>query len=226
MRKMMTAEKISPSAPVTSPAFKRRGMMLVLASPPGGGKTTISREIMRLDPSVTVSVSATTRAKRPGEVEGRHYYFVSREDFQAMAAGGGMLEHAEVYNHHFYGTPRAPVEKALADGRDVLFDIDWQGNQSLKAIMPADVVSVFLLPPSWHALAERLHNRAQDSEDEIARRLGKAQDEISHYREFDYVIVNADLQESIASVQAIITAERHKRARLTDVDAFVQTLKP
>jgi guanylate kinase len=223
---MMTAEKISPLAATSAPALKRRGMMLVLASPPGGGKTTISREIMRLDPLTTVSVSATTRAQRPGEVEGQHYYFVSREEFQGMIEADDMLEYAEVYNHHLYGTPRAPVEKALNEGRDVLFDIDWQGNLKLAEMAPGDVVSVFLLPPSWDELAHRLHNRAQDSEEEIERRLGKAQDEISHYREFDYVIVNSDLQDSIAAVRAIIGAERQKRSRLTDLDAFIGTLKP
>lgn len=200
--------------------------MLVLASPPGGGKTTISREIMRLDPATTISVSATTRAKRPGEVEGQHYYFVDRPEFEKMIEAGDMLEHAMVYNQHLYGTPRAPVEKALEEGRDVLFDIDWQGNRKLAEMAPDDVVSVFLLPPSWDELAHRLHNRAQDSEEEIERRLGKAQDEIAHYKEFDYVIVNNDLQDSIAAVRAILEAERQKRRRLTDLDGFIATLKP
>lgn len=200
--------------------------MLVLASPPGGGKTTITRELMRTDPQTVVSVSATTRAKRPGEVEGQHYYFVSHEKFQQMVDNKEMLEHALVYNKNYYGTPKAPVDKYLAEGRDVLFDIDWQGNRSLSAIAPHDIVSIFLLPPTWAELAHRLHARAQDSEEEIKRRLGMAQDEISHYKEFQYVIVNNDLDESMAHVCGILDAERHKRERLLDVDAFVKTLKP
>ena len=200
--------------------------MLVLASPPGGGKTTVTRAIADRDPQTVISVSATTRAMRPGEVDGRHYYFVSREKFEEMIAAEQMLEHALVYNNYFYGTPKAPVEKALAGGCDVLFDIDWQGNKTLSAVAPADVVSVFLLPPSWQTLADRLHGRKQDSEEEIERRLGKAQDEIAHYGEFDYVIVNNDLEETIAQVRAILDAERNRRQRLTDVEAFVATLKP
>lgn len=200
--------------------------MLVLASPPGGGKTTITRELMRLDPRTTISVSATTREQRPGEVDGQHYHFVSREKFQQMVDRGEMLEHALVYNKNYYGTPRAPVEKALAEGRDVLFDIDWQGARQLKKIAGDDVVSVFLLPPSWDALEDRLHGRAQDSEDEIARRLGKARDEMAHYTEFQYVIVNNDLSDSIRQVQGILEAERSKGHRLVDVQEFVDTLKP
>ena len=200
--------------------------MLVLASPPGGGKTTISREIAKRDPETVISVSATTRKKRPGEVEGQHYYFVSKEQFQEMIKKGDMLEHALVYNSHFYGTPKKPVEKALMEGRDVLFDIDWQGNRSLSEVACDDVVSIFLLPPTWAELEHRLHNRAQDSEEEIARRLGKARDEIGHYKEFQYVIVNHSLEDSIARVRAILEAERQKRGRLPGMQAFVDTLKP
>jgi guanylate kinase len=200
--------------------------MLVLASPPGGGKTTITRELMKVDPQTVISVSATTRAKRPGEVEGQHYYFVSPEKFKQMADNGEMLEHALVYNKNYYGTPKAPVEKALAAGKDVLFDIDWQGNRRLTEIAPDDVVSIFLLPPSWADLENRLHSRAQDSEAEISRRLGMAGDEISHYKEFDYVIVNNDLGESIRQVRGILDAERLKRTRQCDVQEFVATLKP
>jgi guanylate kinase len=200
--------------------------MLVLSSPPGGGKTTITRELMKTDPQTVLSISATTRAKRPGEQEGVHYYFVSKEKFQQMVANKEMLEHALVYNGNYYGTPKAPVEKNLSEGRDVLFDIDWQGNRSLAAIAPHDIVSVFILPPSWAELAKRLHARAQDSDEEISRRLGMAQDEISHYREFQYVIVNNDLNESMLHVRSILDAERAKRERLQDVDAFVATLKP
>ena len=200
--------------------------MLVLASPPGGGKTTITRELMRTDPQTVISVSATTRAKRPGEVEGQHYYFVSREKFQQMVDNGEMLEYALVYNKNYYGTPKAPVEKALAAGRDVLFDIDWQGNRKLTELAKDDVVSVFILPPSWGELAHRLHARAQDGEEEISRRLGMAQDEISHYSEFQYVIVNNELDESMRLVRGILDSERIKRTRLLDVEDFVKTLKP
>jgi guanylate kinase len=222
---MMTAASVT-QFPSSQPAFKRRGLMLVLASPPGGGKTTITRELMKLDTHTMLSISATTRAKRPGEVEGQHYFFVSREEFRQMVDRGEMLEHALVYNSNMYGIPREPVEKALAEGRDVLFDIDWQGNRKLNEIAKDDVVSVFLLPPSWGALEKRLHGRAQDSEEEITRRLAKARDEISHYTEFQYVIVNNDLNESIRQVQGILDAERVKRRRLVDIQSFVDTLKP
>lgn len=211
---------------MTPPTLKRRGLMLVLASPPGGGKTTISRHIRESDPETMISVSATTRAMRPGEVEGEHYYFVNSEKFQQMIDAGEMLEYALVYNNYLYGTPKAPVEKALAEGKDVIFDIDWQGMRRLNELARDDVVSVFLLPPSWETLGERLRGRAQDSEEEIVRRLGKAQEEISHYREFQYIIVNKDLQKSIAKVKAILQAERLKRARLTNISEFVESLKP
>ena len=223
---MMAAASTPTPFPAAAPTLKRRGVMLVLASPPGGGKTTVTRAIAESDPQTVISVSATTRSMRPGEVDGKHYYFVSREKFEEMIGADQMLEHALVYNNYFYGTPKEPVEQALAEGRDVLFDIDWQGNKTLTAVAPEDVVSVFLLPPSWQTLADRLHGRKQDSEEEITRRLGKAQDEISHYGEFDYVIVNNDLDATIAQVKSILDAERSRRQRLTDVEAFVQTLKP
>lgn len=223
---MMAAASITTFPAPKASTLKRRGIMLVLASPPGGGKTTVSRAIAEQDPQTMISVSATTRAMRPGEVDGTHYYFVSRENFEQQIAKGEMLEHALVYNNYLYGTPRGPVEKALSEGRDVLFDIDWQGNRKLSETAPDDVVSVFLLPPSWTTLADRLHGRKQDSEEEIERRLGKARDEISHYKEFDYVIVNNDLQDTIAQVRSILEAERTRRQRLTDLDDFVGTLKP
>jgi guanylate kinase len=223
---MMPARSLPPETPQAAPALKRRGVMLVLASPPGGGKTTISREIAKRDPETVISVSATTRAKRPGEVDGQHYYFVSKEKFQEMISNGEMLEYALVYNNYYYGTPKEPVETALVEGRDVLFDIDWQGNRSLSEMAKDDVVSVFLLPPSWAELEHRLHNRAQDSEEEIARRLGKARDEIGHYREFQYVIVNNNFEESINKVRAILEAERQKRGRLPGLATFIDTLKP
>lgn len=223
---MMAAASTPTPLPAAAPSLKRRGVMLVLASPPGGGKTTVTRAIAESDPQTVISISATTRAMRPGEVDGKHYYFVSREEFESKIAAGDMLEHALVYNNYLYGTPKEPVEEALAEGRDVLFDIDWQGNKKLTEVAPQDVVSVFLLPPSWGALADRLHGRKQDSEEEIERRLGKAQDEISHFAEFQYVIINNDLDDTIAQVKAILDAERSRRQRLTDVEAFVKTLKP
>ena len=219
----MTDPTPSPAAPAP---MRRRGMMVVLASPPGGGKTTVSRAIMARDPQTTVSVSATTRAMRPGEAEGTHYFFMDKPHFEDLIAKGEMLEHALVYNNYLYGTPRGPVEKALQDGRDVLFDIDWQGNRSLARHAPDDIVSIFLLPPSWQTLSDRLHNRAQDSEEEITRRLSKARDEIDHYTEFQYVLVNRDLEETIARVKDIIAAERVKRTRQIDLAAFVETLVP
>lgn len=209
-----------------TPPFARRGVMLVLASPPGGGKTTITREIMHTDPRTVISVSATTREMRPGEIDGTHYHFVTPEKFKQMAAAGEMLEHAQVYGRNYYGTPKAPVEKALSEGYDVLFDIEWQGMRQLKKAAPEDVVSVFLLPPSWAELELRLRSRAQDSEEEIVRRLGRAEEEISHYNEFQYVLVNNDLDESLRVVRGILAAARAKRERLIGLDEFVGTLKP
>lgn len=221
----MTASQNNFDTPAI-PRLKRRGMMIVLASPPGGGKTSVSRALMARDPLTTVSISATTRAMRPGEVEGQHYFFMDNERFLGLVKEGQMLEHALVYNNYYYGTPKAPVEKALQEGRDVLFDIDWQGNRSLSMMAPDDVVSIFLLPPSWAALSERLHNRAQDSEEEIVRRLSKARDEIDHYGEFQYVLINNDFEETIRQVHAIVEGERHRRSRQTDIAAFVDTLRP
>lgn len=212
--------------PLPHPSLQRRGIMLVLASPPGGGKTTIAREIARRDPQTALSVSATTRNQRPGEDAGVHYHFIKPEKFQEMIDNGEMMEYALVYNDYLYGTPKAPVEAALAAGRDVIFDIDWQGMRKLTQSAETDVVSVFILPPSWDELEKRLHGRKRDPEPEIIRRLSKAQSEISHYAEFQYVIVNSDLEDSIAKVRAILAAERHKRARLTGLADFAATLKP
>lgn len=210
----------------SAPSFKRRGLMFVLASPPGGGKTTITRAIMQDDPDTLISVSATTRAMRPGEEEGKHYYFVTHDHFKEMIGNDELLEYALVYNNHYYGTPKEPVEKALEEGRDVLFDIDWQGTHQLSMIAPNDVVSIFLLPPTWKTLEERLRGRAQDSDDEIDRRLDKAADEISHYREFQYVLVNDDLAETLRAVKDILRVERLKRHRVKELQNFVDTLKP
>ena len=218
---------VTPDEPAKPTRFlKRRGLMLVLASPPGGGKTSISREIAKRDSHTAISVSATTRKRRPGEEEGKHYFFVDREKFEGMVATGDMLEYALVYNGQMYGTPKAPVEAALAEGRDVLFDVDWQGNRSLSATAHDDVVSIFILPPTWQDLEARPHSRAQDSEDEIRKRMAKAKDEIKHYKEFQYIIVNYDFEESVQRVQAILEGERLKRTRLTNIEEFVATLKP
>ena len=202
--------------------LKRRGMMLVLAAPPGGGKTTIAREILKHDSDTMLSVSATTRDRRPGEVEGRDYYFVNEDKFKDMIDNGQMLEYAFVYNKSMYGTPKAPVEKALANGKDVIFDIDWQGHLKLKAMSENDVVSIFILPPTFNDLDKRLHVRNRDNENDIELRLLKSKDEMSHYKEFQYVIINADLDEAVDKVRAILEAERLKRNRLTNIAEFVE----
>ena len=202
----------------------RRGLMLVLSSPSGAGKTTISRRLLDLDPGITMSVSVTTRPMRPGEQPGVDYYFVDMPEFERMAEAGDLLEHARVFGN-CYGTPRDRVEKTLGSGRDVLFDIDWQGTQQLAANARADLVSVFVLPPSGTELERRLHTRAQDSAEVIAQRMAKASDEISHWAEYDYVIVNNDVAESVAAVQAILRAERLRRSRQVGLPAFVQSIQ-
>lgn len=201
----------------------RRGLMLVLSSPSGAGKTTISRALLHRDPNLTLSVSVTTRAIRPGERHGEDYDFVGVDDFDAMRRGGGLLEHAEVFGN-YYGTRRAPVEAALAAGRDVLFDIDWQGTQQLAEAARADLVSVFVLPPSVAELRRRLHSRAQDSEATVAARMRKAPDEMSHWPEYDYVLVNRGLEDSVRAVRAILAAERLKRDRQIGLPQFVKQL--
>ena len=202
----------------------RRGLMLVLSSPSGAGKSTISRLLLETDTSITLSVSATTRAPRPGEIDGIHYHFMDRPGFEALVADGGFLEWAHVFDH-LYGTPRAPVEEALTRGRDVLFDIDWQGTQQIAAQAPQDLVRVFILPPSIAELAARLRRRAQDSDEVVARRMAKASAEISHWDEYDYVLVNRDIDESLRRVRAILQAERVRRARQTGLSAFVDWLR-
>ncbi len=203
--------------------IKRRGLMLVLSSPSGAGKTTLSRRLLESDGHVTMSVSATTRPKRPAEVEARDYFFVDDEKFQLMAKAGEFLEHAMVFGRH-YGTPKRPVLEALAAGRDVLFDIDWQGTQQLRQQVREDVVTIFVLPPSREELERRLRARAQDSAEVVARRMAKANDEISHWAEYDYVIVNDDIVRAQAQVETILEAERLKRARQPGIPAFVETL--
>ncbi len=205
-------------------SIARRGLMLVLSSPSGAGKTTLSRRLLEGDPAVELSVSVTTRKRRPGEVEGRDYHFVDRAQFEAMVKKRELLESAEVFGH-CYGTPRAPVETALAQGRDVLFDIDWQGTQQLREKADRDLVSVFVLPPSIPALEQRLKTRAQDSDDVIHGRMAKAADEMSHWAEYDYVIINNDIEQAFAEVRAILAAERLKRERQTGLSAFVRALQ-
>jgi guanylate kinase len=202
----------------------RRGLMLVLSSPSGAGKSTISRELLTRDDNLSMSVSLTTRPMRPGEQDGVHYYFVDHAEFEARVARKELLEHANVFGNR-YGTPRGPVEEAIRAGRDVLFDIDWQGTQQLSDSAGTDLVRVFILPPSAAELERRLTNRAQDSAEVIAHRMSKANDEMSHWSEYDYVIVNKDVAESVASVEAILKAERLKRRRLVGLSDFVRSLQ-
>lgn len=203
--------------------MKRRGLMLVLSSPSGAGKTTLSRRLLETDSGITLSVSATTRPKRPAEVDGRDYFFVSQKEFDAMVKRGEFLEHASVFGNS-YGTPRAPVDKALAEGRDVLFDIDWQGTQQVREKAREDLVSVFILPPSREALLERLKTRAQDSAEVVAARMAKANGEMSHWAEYDYVVVNDDVVRAQAQIETILAAERLRRARQPDLSGFVRGL--
>lgn len=202
----------------------RRGLMLVLSSPSGAGKTSISRKLLELEDNLSLSISVTTRQRRPGEVQGRDYLFIDRTEFQLRINRGELLEHAKVFDN-YYGTPRGPVEQALAAGKDVLFDIDWQGTQQLKANARDDLVSVFILPPSTRELERRLRTRAQDPEDVVAQRMAKAADEISHYPEYDYILLNDDMAESVWRVQAILHAERLRRERLVGLPDFVRGLQ-
>jgi len=204
--------------------IERRGLMLVLSSPSGAGKTTISRRLLELDDNLAISVSATTRPPRPAERDGVDYFFVSDEEFGRLAADGALLEHAKVFDH-YYGTPAGPVQEALAAGRDILFDIDWQGTQQLAQKARDDLVSVFILPPSKAALKERLLRRAQDSEDVVARRMAKASDEISHWAEYDYVVINDDVDFCLSQVRSILEAERLRRHRQTGLVDFVRELR-
>ncbi|MBI3507769.1 MAG: guanylate kinase [Proteobacteria bacterium] len=198
--------------------------MLVLSSPSGAGKTSISREMLRREPSLSMSVSATTRPKRPGETHGRDYYFVDPTEFGLMVNRGELLEHAKVFGN-YYGTPRKFVEEKLSQGLDVLFDIDWQGTQQLRDTARSDVVSVFILPPSTAELERRLNARAQDPAHVVAQRMSQASNEMSHWPEYDYIIVNRDLDASVAKVQAILTAERTRRERQIGLGDFVRRLR-
>ena len=205
-------------------AIARRGLMLVLSSPSGAGKTSISRALLERDPNLAMSVSVTTRPKRPGEVAARDYHFIGADDFGLMVNRGELLEHAKVFGH-YYGTPRKPVEDALAVGRDVLFDIDWQGTQQLAEKARDDLVAVFVLPPSTRELEKRLRSRAQDSDTVVAQRMAKAADEMSHWPEYDYVVVNRALEASVREVQAILAAERLRRDRQIGLGDFVKALR-
>jgi guanylate kinase len=201
----------------------RRGLLLVMSSPSGAGKTTLSRRLLASDNNITMSVSVTTRASRPGEVDGKDYHFITKERFVQMRDRGDLLEWAEVFGN-FYGTPRKPVEEALAKGRDVLFDIDWQGTQQLAQAMAEDLVRVFILPPSAEELQNRLIKRQQDSSSVVAKRMAEASREISHWPEYDYVVVNDDVEDSHSQIMAILTAERLRRRRRTGLTEFVRAL--
>jgi guanylate kinase len=203
---------------------RRRGLMLVLSSPSGAGKTTISRKLLERDRNLHMSVSATTRPKRPGEVHGRDYHFTDLTSFELMRNKQELLEWAKVFDN-YYGTPRAPVTKALNAGQDVLFDIDWQGTQQLAEQARADLVSVFVLPPSTAELERRLRGRAQDSDEVVAQRMAKAADEMTHYEEYDYIIINRDIEESAQAVQSILDAERRRRHRQIGLNDFVKSLR-
>jgi guanylate kinase len=198
----------------------RRGLMLVLSSPSGAGKTTISRELLKREPGLVMSVSVTTRRPRPGEIDGKDYFFKSVAEFEAMVKKDQFLEHARVFDN-FYGTPRSAVEAALSAGRDVLFDVDWQGTQKLKESARADLASVFILPPSMADLESRLRSRAQDADDVVRGRMARAASEMSHWAEYDYIVVNADVETSVARVQSILTAERLRRDRQSGLADFV-----
>jgi guanylate kinase len=202
----------------------RRGLMLVLSSPSGAGKTTLSRRLLEADDAIDLSISVTTRPPRPGEVDGRDYHFIDRTQFDAMVARAELLEWAQVFGNR-YGTPRGPVEEALAGGRDVLFDIDWQGTQQLREKGRDDLVSVFVLPPSIPDLEQRLKSRAQDTPDVIHSRMAKAADEMSHWAEYDYVVINREISDAFEDVRAILGAERLKRERQPGLSAFVRALQ-
>ena len=202
----------------------RRGLLLILSSPSGAGKSTLAKRLMAWDPTIRFSISATTRNPRPGEVDGHDYYFRTRDDFETMISTGEMLEHAEVFGN-LYGSPRAPVEEAMRAGRDTLFDIDWQGGQQIRnSALGRDVVSVFVLPPSIAELDRRLRTRGQDSDEVIAGRMAKSRDEISHWAEYDYVLINDDLDLTFQNLLTVLQAERMRRDRQPGLSDFVRRL--
>ena len=212
------------SASANNPTIPRRGLILVLSSPSGAGKTSIARAILAADDNISMSVSVTTRPQRPGEQEGADYFFIDAARFEAMASAGELLEHADVFGNR-YGTPRAPVDEALAAGRDVLFDIDWQGAKQIEEAARRDLIKVFILPPSFAALEARLKSRKRDPGDVVAKRMALAMDEIDHWSDYDYVVINAVLDESVAQVGAILAAERLQRRRQTGLVDFVNRLR-
>ena len=209
---------------MAEPKIKRRGILLVLSSPSGAGKTTISRALVAKDKKLKMSVSVTTRLRRRGEIDSKHYHFVARDEFDTMVAQGELLEHATVFDN-CYGTPRGPVMKVLDSGGDIISDVDWQGAQQLKANVPQDLVSVFILPPSIRALKRRLQTRAQDTREVVLARMAKSAEEMSHWDSYDYVIVNQDLAVSVRQVQAILDAERKRRDRQLGLSDFVNALR-
>jgi len=202
---------------------QRRGLMIVLSSPSGAGKTTLTRKLLKENPDMAMSVSATTRSPRNGEEDGTDYYFISKNKFVEMVDEEAFLEHAKVFDN-FYGTPRAPVEAALSDGHDVVFDIDWQGAQQLTQAAGDDLVKVFILPPNMRELEMRLKKRAQDSDEVIAKRMAKSEAEISHWAEYDYVIVNENIDTALAELRTIVASERMRRRRQPWINSFVKTL--
>ena len=209
-----------PNAPLAS---RRRGLLIVLSSPSGAGKTTISRMLLECDDEITMSVSATTRPMRPGEVDGTDYHFVDDARFQHMVEAEDLAEWAYVFDHR-YGSPKEPIKDALKAGRDILFDIDWQGTQQLSGAFGTDLVRIFILPPSMSELDRRLHSRATDSDAVIAERMRRAASEIGHWAEYDYVLINEDMERCLAEVKAIVAAERLKRTRQPGLVAFVREL--
>jgi guanylate kinase len=220
----MTTQAGDAPHPRTSDPVARRGLLYILSSPSGAGKTTLARRLLAADPGIAMSVSVTTRKPRPGETHGVDYAFTDAAGFDAMRCAGELLEWARVFDN-FYGTPKAPVAAALDAGRDVLFDIDWQGAQQLSEKLPGDVVRVFVLPPSVEALEQRLKSRAQDPPEIVAKRMAQASAELSHWPEYDYVIVNSDIETSVAAALAILAAERLKRSRQLGLSAFVRAIQ-
>lgn len=206
-----------------NPSLQRRGLMFVLSSPSGAGKTTISRRMLEVDPALSLSISVTTRPRRSSEIDGRDYHFITQERFHSMQANNELLEHAQVFDN-YYGTPAKYVYDRMRQGTDVLFDIDWQGTRQLASKNRNDLVSVFILPPSMRELERRLRTRAQDSDEVVAKRMAKAAAEISHWEEYDYVLVNDDLENTISNVVCILQAERLRRARQTQLTDFIQQM--
>jgi guanylate kinase len=204
--------------------IQRRGLMFVISSPSGAGKTTISRALLERDSNIEMSVSVTTRPRRPGEVDGRDYLFVDKTEFNLMINRGELLEHAKVFDH-YYGSPKLQIRGVLDEGGDILFDIDWQGTQQLAESAREDLVSVFVLPPSTHELEQRLVARSQDSDEVVSKRMGQASSEMSHYPEYDYVLINREISESVANIQAILAAERLRRDRLVGLGEFIKGLR-